>query len=109
MRQTTAAVRLWGKNIGAVSWQPEQALAYFEYEPAFVKSNIQVSPLKMPLSNQVYFFPDLKNPTFYGLPGLLADSLPDKYGHLLIDQYLQFLFHKFFYYLNQSQTRIMSI
>jgi serine/threonine-protein kinase HipA len=62
--------------------------ASFQYDPEFVRSGIEVSPITMPLSNRVYVFPDLAPRTFRGLPGLLADSLPDRWGNALIDAWL---------------------
>ena len=62
--------------------------AAFQYDPEFAGSGIELSPLTMPLSEQVYEFPQLPRITFHGLPGLLADSLPDKFGNALIDAWL---------------------
>lgn len=62
--------------------------AAFQYDPAFATSGIELSPLMMPLSDRVFEFPTLPRQTFYGLPGLLADSLPDKFGNALIDAWL---------------------
>jgi serine/threonine-protein kinase HipA len=81
-------VRLWGRTIGAVSLADGSDVASFEYDPAFVDSGIEVSPLVMPLARRVYDFPELPRQTFHGLPGLLADSLPDKFGNALIDAWL---------------------
>ena len=83
-----AEVRLWGRRIGAVSLEEGREVAAFEYDPEFVRSGIELSPLVMPLSGQVYRFPALPRGTFHGLPGLLADSLPDKFGNALIDAWL---------------------
>ena len=85
---TLAEVRLWGKTIGAVALQDGEDVASFEYDAAFAQSGIEVAPIVMPLSRRVYRFPELSHPTFHGLPGLLADSLPDKYGNALIDVWL---------------------
>ncbi|MBK9466857.1 MAG: type II toxin-antitoxin system HipA family toxin [Gammaproteobacteria bacterium] len=85
---TLAEVRLWGKTIGAVSLQDGEDVASFEYDAAFAQSGIQLAPIVMPLSRRVYRFPELSRPTFRGLPGLLADSLPDKFGNALIDAWL---------------------
>ena len=85
---TLAEVRLWGKTIGAVSKQDGQDVANFEYDAAFAQSGIQLAPIVMPLSRRVYRFAELSRPTFHGLPGLLADSLPDKFGNALIDAWL---------------------
>src|SRR5271167_1368047 len=85
---TLAEVKLWGRTIGAVSLEDGGRFAAFQYDPAFASSGIEVSPITMPLSDQVYVFPDLPQSTFHGLPGLLSDSLPDKFGNALIDAWL---------------------
>lgn len=85
---TLAEVRLWGRTIGAVSLAEGAAHAAFQYDPAFAHSGIQVSPLTMPLSDRIYTFPELATRSFHGLPGLLADSLPDRFGNALIDAWL---------------------
>ncbi|HEY4840609.1 MAG TPA: HipA N-terminal domain-containing protein, partial [Terriglobales bacterium] len=78
-------MRLWGRTIGAVSLEEGARVAAFQYEPAFLASGIELSPLTMPLSRRIYQFPALPEVAFHGLPGLLADSLPDKFGNALID------------------------
>ncbi len=83
-----AEVQLWGRRIGAVSIDDRRDVAAFQYDPEFALSGIELSPLVMPLSPRVYQFPNLPRNTFHGLPGLLADSLPDKFGHALIDAWL---------------------
>jgi serine/threonine-protein kinase HipA len=85
---TVAEVRLWGRRIAAVSFEEATGMAAFQYEPAFVPSGIEVSPIAMPLSSRIYTFPALSRLSFHGLPGLLADSLPDKFGNALIDAWL---------------------
>jgi len=91
-----AEVRIWGSLAGAVRWDEAQQLAYFQYDPRFLQKNWDISPLKMPISNgaRIYSFPELRqgrtesSNTFKGLPGLLADALPDKYGNRLINAWL---------------------
>lgn len=85
---TDATVRLWGKDIGAVSWLADRELAVFQYMPDFADSAIQLAPIMMPLSRDPYVFPGLPRDAFKGLPGMLADSLPDKFGNALIDVWL---------------------
>jgi serine/threonine-protein kinase HipA len=85
---TLAEVRLWGRRIAAVSLEDGTDVANFEYDPEFVGSGIEVSPLVMPLGSRIYTFPLLPRASFQGLPGLLADSLPDKFGNALIDAWL---------------------
>ena len=83
-----AKVQLWGRTIGAVTLEDGRDVAAFQYNPEFAGSGIEISPLTMPLSDRVYEFPALPKNTFHGLPGLLADSLPDKFGNALIDAWL---------------------
>jgi serine/threonine-protein kinase HipA len=85
---TLAEVRLWGRRIGAVLLPDGSDVAVFEYDPLFARSAIEVSPLRMPLGSTRYTFPALNFDTFRGLPGMLADSLPDRYGNALIDAWL---------------------
>lgn len=85
---TTARVLLWDRDIGAVTWLDDPGLAVFQYTPAFAGSGIQLAPLTMPLQEAPYRFPALSRETFQGLPGLLADSLPDRFGNRLIDAWL---------------------
>jgi len=85
---TVAEVRLWGRTIGAVALEDGAEVTSFQYDSAFVGSGIEIAPLTMPLSNQIYAFPSLSHQTFHGLPGLLADSLPDRFGNALIDAWL---------------------
>ena len=85
---TTARVLLFGTHIGSVAWDDEREVGIFEYDPDFLRSDIEIAPLKMPLAAGTFAFPDLSRDTFKGLPGLLADCLPDKFGNLLIDRWL---------------------
>jgi serine/threonine-protein kinase HipA len=86
---TTATVKLWGTVVGYVSMDAQEPFARFEYDPEFTKVGIELAPLMMPAkSRRIYQFTDLARRTFYGLPGLLSDSLPDKYGHKLINIWL---------------------
>lgn len=85
---TDASVILWGRRIGAVSWDEARALGIFQYDPDFVGAGIEVAPLKMPVREAPYEFPALRKETFKGLPGMLADALPDTFGNRLIDAWL---------------------
>lgn len=85
---TDASVMLWGRRIGAVSWDETRALGVFQYDPDFVGAGIEVAPLKMSVREAPYEFPALRKETFKGLPGMLADALPDKFGNRLIDAWL---------------------
>ena len=89
---TTAYINIWDKRVGAIAWDLDKGLASFEYEPSFLENKWDLSPLKMPLSDaerRVFSFPELRGTTtFKGLPGLLADVLPDKYGSSIINAWL---------------------
>ena len=91
-----AEVYIWGELVGAVAWDEVKGYATFEYSSKFRQTGIELSPIKMPVSGgkKLYSFPELRKDrnsdfdTFKGLPGLLADVLPDKYGHQLINSWL---------------------
>jgi serine/threonine-protein kinase HipA len=85
---TTAAVTLWGSRIAAVSIERGARYATFQYDPAFVRSGIELAPVQMPLRVQPYSFPGLPADAFSGLPGLLADALPDRWGTALVNAWL---------------------
>ncbi len=92
----SAEIKIWGELIGAVLWDKTRRLASFQFDKKFLTKKWDLSPIKMPLSNgnRIYSFPELlpskdsTENTFQGLPGMLADSLPDKYGNQLIDKWL---------------------
>jgi serine/threonine-protein kinase HipA len=85
--RTRATVSLWGTQIGAVTWG-ERNVGIFEYTPEFLDIGVEVSPIVLPARPGPVDFPGLPYETFKGLPGLLADSLPDKFGNLLINRWL---------------------
>ncbi|MBL7836686.1 MAG: type II toxin-antitoxin system HipA family toxin, partial [Bacteroidetes bacterium] len=88
----SAYIKIWNKLAGAVVWYPEQGLGHFEFHPDFFKTNWDISPIFMPLAqskSKIYTFQNHRNnSTYKGLPGLLADVLPDKYGNALINTWL---------------------
>lgn len=89
---TTAFINIGNQRVGAVAWNSDTGLGSFEYDTAFLKSNLNLAPIKMPIDGavrRVFTFPELRDiKTFKGLPGLLADVLPDKYGNALINTWL---------------------
>ena len=85
----TANVYLWGTHIGTVLLTDESPIAKFQYTDEFREMGVEVSPLRMPLSATVFEFPDLPVRSFHGLPGLVADSLPDKFGNKVIAAWLR--------------------
>lgn len=84
-----AKARLFGQNIGTFSWDDAYRVARFEYDKDFLGRGIEPSPLMMPVQEgRIYSFGSLNRDTFNGLPGMLADSLPDTYGRALFDRWL---------------------
>ncbi len=88
----SAFINLWNERVGAIAWDADKGVANFEFEPSFLRSGLDIAPLKMPISaanGRIFSFPDLRDSqTFKGLPGLLADVLPDRYGNTLINAWL---------------------
>ncbi len=86
-----AELHLWGRRVGGVAWDRNRELGSFQFDPKFLAEGLDVAPLMMPAAQSreaVYEFPALSRQTFHGLPGMLADCLPDKYGHRLVDAWL---------------------
>ncbi|MCF2950338.1 type II toxin-antitoxin system HipA family toxin [Paraglaciecola aquimarina] len=81
-------VKYQDHDVGAVSYDTDKQLGAFEYFPSFVKTGIQLSPIKMPLSDKIYSFSELDHHTFKGLPGLIADSLPDDFGNAVMNAWI---------------------
>jgi serine/threonine-protein kinase HipA len=87
-RVNAANVFLWGAKAGAVAWDDQRNIASFEYAPAFLRGGFDLSPLVLPRRPGIFSFPALNRDTYHGLPGLLSDSLPDRFGNALIDLWL---------------------
>ena len=85
---TTAEVYLWGTRIGIIHQDIEKSYSSFEYDKDFIRSGIELSPLRMPLGGAIYEFPSLAGEPFWGMPGLVADSLPDRFGNDVIETWL---------------------
>jgi serine/threonine-protein kinase HipA len=75
-------------DVGAVSYNTDTQIGAFEYFPSFIKTGIELSPIKMPLAKKVYSFPQIDPATFKGLPGLIADSLPDDFGNNVMNAWI---------------------
>ncbi|MBK7002327.1 MAG: type II toxin-antitoxin system HipA family toxin [Rhodoferax sp.] len=90
MNTQVIEVRLWGKRVGAVARDPRLGCYVFAYEPAWRRTGIELAPLTMALndSRQSFAFPELAEPSYKRLPGLLADALPDDFGNALIDAWM---------------------
>jgi len=90
----TVNVKIWGIDVGVVSWNSDRGYASFELFPDFHKHGLDLAPLKMPLEDiirgqRIFEFPQLNNETYSGLPGMLSDSLPDAFGNQVIKAWLE--------------------
>ena len=89
----TAMVYLWDELVGAVAWDPDRELATFEFDRDFLDRDLDLAPLRMPLAtarrgDARFSFRHLGRTAFHGLPGLLADALPDDFGNSIINTWL---------------------
>lgn len=89
----TAIVKIWGNTVGAITWLPDVDYGVFEYNRSFLNQGLDIAPIQMSIDtakkgDPSFSFPFLNKETFLGLPGLLADALPDKFGNAVIDAWL---------------------
>jgi serine/threonine-protein kinase HipA len=90
MSTSVIEVRIWGKRVGAVAPDPRLGCYVFAYDPSWRRRGIELSPITMPLADtqSTFAFPNLAEPSYKRLPGLLADALPDDFGNALIDAWM---------------------
>ena len=90
--ETVVNITLWGENVAAIAWDPNREVGVIEFYASFLKNDWDIAPLMMPLEDlqrgeRIFSFTNLKSKTFKGLPGLIADVLPDDYGNSVIDEW----------------------
>jgi len=88
MKDSIADVIYKGDKVGVVVWERYHQIATFQYTTNFIQQGLELAPLMMPLRKAPYQFPNIHE-SYSGLPGLLADCLPDTYGNTLIDDWLR--------------------
>lgn len=88
MVKQVVSVNYDGRVVGAVSFDTDTGIGAFEYDSGFINKGVELSPIKMPLSRQIYSFPEAGYETFKGLPGLVADSLPDDFGNAVLNTWV---------------------
>ena len=86
--ENLAEVRLWGRQVGALAYDPATGFTTFEYAPSWIESGVEIAPIHMPLATSKYRFPGLNVQTYRGLPAVFADTLPDDFGNAVIDAWL---------------------
>jgi serine/threonine-protein kinase HipA len=89
---TVLKVTIWGKDVAAITWNKDKEIAVIEFFESFIHERLDIAPLMMPMDDllrgdRIFSFPAHKTKIFKGLPGLLADSLPDDYGNSMIDEW----------------------
>lgn len=89
MENLIVDVKLWGQLVGSLVWDDATEMAVFEYDSSFRRNGLELAPLTMPLStgNRPFSFPANRTECFKGLPGLIADALPDKFGNQIITEW----------------------
>lgn len=90
MNDLIVDIKLWGKSVGSLMWDRESDSAIFDYDPKFIRTGSDISPVIMPIGQYKglpYQFPENRNRCFKGLPGLIADSLPDDFGNQIITEW----------------------
>lgn len=86
--ENLAEVRLWGKQLGALAYDPATGVSTFEYSRQWRDAGIEIAPLHMPVAATKYSFPGLNPATYRGLPAIFADTLPDDFGNAVINAWL---------------------
>ncbi|MEZ0120942.1 MAG: type II toxin-antitoxin system HipA family toxin [Candidatus Reddybacter sp.] len=86
--ENLAEVRLWGKQVGALAYDPATGISTFEFSAQWRESGIEIAPLQMPIAATKYSFPGLSPATYRGLPAIFADTLPDDFGNAVINAWL---------------------
>ncbi|MFA7494219.1 MAG: type II toxin-antitoxin system HipA family toxin [Proteiniphilum sp.] len=93
METNVVKVKLWGKDVGYLSWDKKVNVATFEYEPSFLEQGLDIAPLTMsvdsPHSQKQLPWTGDKDKLYQGLPPMIADSLPDKWGNSLFKAWLR--------------------
>ena len=90
MNELIVDIKLWGKAVGSLSWDESTGTALFDYERSFIRSGLDIAPIVMPTGNYKgtpYQFLENRNNCFKGLPGLVADALPDTFGNQIINEW----------------------
>jgi serine/threonine-protein kinase HipA len=81
-------VSVWDRLVGAVALDPQTGYYAFEYDASWLDDGVELSPLHLPRRRGVFEFPELRRQTFHGLPAMLADALPDRFGNALVTAWL---------------------
>lgn len=93
METNVVKVKLWGMDVGYLSWDKKAGVAVFEYDPSFLDQGIDIAPFTMSIysspSQKQLPWTGNKDKLYQGLPPMIADSLPDKWGNSLFKAWLR--------------------
>ncbi len=78
------SVKIFGKTVGAIGIDDNKV--FFEYDENFRKESIEISPIHL-MKKYTKIYTNLDDRYFNQLAGVFADSLPDKFGNAIIDEY----------------------
>lgn len=93
MRDNIVQVSIWRKNVGLLSWDDKRGCSSFQFDRDFINNGLDIAPLVAPLSSAIVQrgFPisGNKEKPYYGLPEFIADSLPDHWGNVVFQKWLE--------------------
>ena len=93
METNVVKIKLWDIDVGYLFWDEKTEVAVFEYEPSFLNKGLDIAPLTMsvhsPRSQKQLPWTGYKDKLYQGLPPMIADSLPDKWGNSLFRAWLR--------------------
>ncbi len=93
METNVVKIVLWGMPVGYLSWDKKAGVSVFEYDTEFLNKALDIAPLTMPInsprSKKGIPWQGNKDKLYLGLPPMIADSLPDKWGQSLFSAWLR--------------------
>ena len=93
MKDNIIQVKLWNKNVGLLSWDDNKGCSVFQFDKDFMQYGWNIAPLIAPLDSAYVqkSFPmsGNKEKLYGGLPEFIADSLPDYWGNIVFQKWME--------------------
>lgn len=93
MKDNIIQVQLWNKNVGLLSWDDNKGCSVFQFDKDFMLYGWNIAPLIAPLDSAYIqkSFPmsGNKEKLYGGLPEFIADSLPDYWGNIVFQKWME--------------------
>lgn len=93
MKDNIIQVQLWDKNVGLLSWDDNKGCSVFQFDKDFMLYGWNIAPLIAPLDSAYVqkSFPmsGNKEKLYGGLPEFIADSLPDYWGNIVFQKWME--------------------